>query len=109
MDHGEKDHRRLVQVLQADPSLTAETPSGPLSRHSMQWFHRQQVTSYIHTLPFFPDILADPMRFEDMLLQADPPTRVVSQFYSLLLTASSPDLPPYTQSCEKYNYATQSL
>lgn len=35
-----------------------------------------------------------------MLLQADPPMHVDSHIYSLLLNASSPDLPQYTQAWE---------
>lgn len=99
-DPGREDHWRLAQVLRADPSLTADTPSRSFSQRPAHWLQRQQAISYIRTFPSLSVILSDLPNFENMQLQTDPPTHVVSQLYSLIHTASNPDLPLYSKTLE---------
>lgn len=91
-----EEHRRLAQVLHSDSSLTTDISSNTSPHTSTHWLQRQQVLSYIRTFPSLPDILSDLTDLENMLLQTDPPTHVVSQLYYLLHMVSNPDLPPYT-------------
>lgn len=65
--------------------------------------------SYISTIPSLADVLADLSGLKDMLLREDPPTHVVSQLYSLVLNALTPDLPPYMQVWESELHHTVSL
>lgn len=87
-----EDHWGLAQVLRAGSSLIMDIPPGPSSYTPTHWLHRQ-VIFYTRTFPSLPDVLTDLSDFENMLLQADPPTHVISQLYSLIHMASNPDLP----------------
>lgn len=93
-------HRRLAQVLRADPSLRTDIPSRTELGTSTMWLQRGQITSYIRTFSSISEILADPSDFDELLLQPDPPIHVVSLLYSLLLNEYAPDLPTYTQKWE---------
>lgn len=55
---------------------------------------------YIHSFPSLSELQTKPLEFESLLLHDDPSLHVVSQLYSLLLSASFPDLPSYTQTWE---------
>lgn len=88
------EHRRLTQVLWADPSLTTDIPFASLSRNRTQWLQRQ-VMSYIY--PFHTGHFHRTDGIWGYVSTGWSSAHVVSQLYSLLLNASSPNLPLHTQ------------